>query len=106
MSICIGPLDMGSNAGAAAAPPPADVGTPTELEWAALPSGGVGTCGSGSRMSAPSPRPNAFLGICNYLLSKLRIPLRTFAVYIIENDRLTKARRFRQPHISRNQALK
>src|SRR5262249_56451866 len=62
--------------------------------------------GSGSRMSAPSPRPKAFLGICNYLLGKLRIALCPFAMQIVEDYRLPKTWRFRQPHVARNHALK
>src|SRR5579862_6873712 len=56
-------------------------------------------------MSAPSPRPKAFLGIDNYLLGELRVALRPFTMYVIENNRLTKAWRFGQPHVARNDAL-
>ena len=48
----------------------------------------------------------AFLAIGNYLLCKLRITFRTFAVYVIENDRFTETRCFREPYVSGNQALK
>lgn len=72
---------------------------------AALPLGVAFGCGSGSRMSAPSPRPSAFRGIGHYLLCKLRVTLRALAVYVIENNRLTKARRFRQAHVARDHAL-
>ncbi len=51
-------------------------------------------------MSAPSPLPNAFLVIGYYLLRKLCVPLGPFAVYVIENDRFTETRCFRQPHIA------
>src|SRR6516162_7823282 len=106
MSLCSGPEEaIGAGPGGVGAlvTPVAGAGMPTgrfpSPSW-------TGTCGSGSRMSAPSPRPNAFLGISNYLLSQLRITLCTLAVYIIENNRLTKARRLRQTHVPRNQALK
>src|SRR5580704_8949740 len=62
-------------------------------------------CGSGSRMSAPNPRPSAFLGIGNYLLGELGVALSPFAMNIVENDWFSKTRRFRQPHIPRNHAL-
>jgi hypothetical protein len=68
--------------------------------------GVAGVCGSGSRMSAPSPRPKAFLGIGYYLLCKLRVSLCALTVYIIENNRFTEAWCFRKPDISGNQALK
>src|SRR5271154_2377523 len=70
---------------------------------------GVGsavTCGSGSRMSAPSPRPSAFLSISDYLLGQLGIPLSAPAMNVIENNRLTKTRSFREPYIPRDDALK
>ena len=66
----------------------------------------AGADGSGSRMSAPSPRPKAFLGIGNYLLGELRVAFRPFTVYVIENNRLTKTWRFGKPHIARYYALK
>src|ERR1700720_174729 len=93
ISTCCGPADMGSLAGAVTAP------------TAVGPVGGV-TCGSGSRMSAPSPRPSAFLGIGDYLLSQLSVALGSFAVYVIENNRLTETRRLRQANVTRNGALK
>ena len=57
-------------------------------------------------MSAPSPRPNAFLGIVDDLLGELGVPLGALAVDIIENNRLTKTWRFGKAHIARNDALK
>src|SRR5271170_3218797 len=57
-------------------------------------------------MSAPSPRPSAFLSISDYLLGQLRIPLSAPAMDIIENNRLTKTWRFRKTHIPRNHTLK
>src|ERR1043166_7925274 len=57
-------------------------------------------------MSAPSPRPKAFLGIGDDLLGELRVALRPFTVYVIENNWLTKTRRLGEPHIAGNHALK
>src|SRR5277367_3799892 len=100
MSTWCGPGCSGSLAGAAAAPPvvltAGDCGV------------GVSTaaCGSGSRMSAPSPRPSAFLSISDYLLGQLRVSLSAPTIDIIENNRLTKAWCFRKTHIARNHALK
>src|SRR5215470_6540665 len=96
MSICCGPPERDSRAGAAAAP------CVVVLTGCC---GVVVSCFSGSRMSAPSPRPNAFLGIADDLLGELGITLRPLAVYIIENNRFTKAWRFRQPHVARNHGL-
>src|SRR5271169_3079724 len=102
MSICKGPDGSGLIAGAAAAADPP--GACTLPAGSGIPSTGLAGAGaSGSRMSAPSPRPSAFLGIGNYLLSKLRIPLRPFAMNIVENNRLTETRRLCQAHISRDQ---
>src|SRR5271165_3784684 len=99
MSIWCGPGSVTSRAGAAAAP----------LEAAEC-GGAVGTFGagswvSGSRMSAPSPRPSAFLGIDNYLLGELRVAFRALAMNIVENDGFSKTWCFCEPHISRNYAL-
>src|SRR5260370_15540229 len=85
---------MGSRAGAAAAAAMAGCGAT------------AGTCGSGSRMSAPSPRPSAFLGIGDYLLSQLCVAFGSFTVYIIENDRFTETWSFREANVARNDALK
>src|SRR5262245_802665 len=95
MSICSGPEVCGSRAGAAAAAAP--------VRGAGV---SPGATGSGSRTSAPRPRPKAFLGIGDDLLGELRIALRPLAVYIIENNRFTEARRFCQAYIARNDALK
>src|SRR5882762_3688234 len=65
-----------------------------------------GAFGSGSRMSAPSPRPSAFLGIGNNLLGEQRIAFRPFAMNVINDNRLPETRRFRQADIARNHALK
>src|SRR6267143_3945123 len=65
-----------------------------------------GAFGSGSRMSAPSPRPSVFLGIGNNLLGELRVAFRPFAMNVIKNNRFPEAGRFRQANIARNHALK
>src|SRR5882757_2597144 len=93
ISICCGPADIISRLGGAMAPTAATVC-------------GCGICGSGSRMSAPSPRPSAFLVIGNYLLSELCIALGPFAVYVIENNRLAETWGFGEPYITRNNTLK
>src|SRR6516164_6411116 len=87
-----------AGAGAAAEPPDVTTGAVGGL------TGPLGT--SGSRMSAPSPRPNAFLGIGYDLLGKLGVTLSALAVNIIENNRLTKTWSLRQAHVSRNNTLK
>src|SRR5689334_202273 len=56
-------------------------------------------------MSAPSPRPSAFLAIGDYLLCKLNVSLSTFTMYVVEQDRLAVTWRFCKPHVSRNHAL-
>src|SRR5215471_5419757 len=92
---------MLSRAGIATAPPPTET---EDFCWASgCRSAGPG---SGSRMSAPSPRPKAFLGIGNYLLGELRVAFRPFTMYIIENNRFTKTWRLRQAHIARDYGLK
>src|SRR5258708_2800817 len=98
MSSSCGPWWAGSRAGAAAAPPVVATADGCGLSTA-------GTEGSGSRMSAPSPRPKAFLGIGNDLLGELRVALGPFAVYVVENNRFTKTWRFRQAHVAWYHAL-
>src|SRR5258708_24085768 len=56
-------------------------------------------------MSAPSPRPSAFLGIGNHLLGELSVAFCALAMNIVENDRLPETWSFRQPHIARNHTL-
>src|ERR1044072_33671 len=56
-------------------------------------------------MSAPSPRPKAFLGIGNYLLGKLCVAFSALTMYVIENNRLTETWRFGQADIARNHTL-
>src|ERR1700682_4390568 len=101
ISTCCGPADIGSRAGGVTGARAGGVTAPT----AGGPVGGR-TCGSGSRMSAPSPRPSAFLGIGDYLLSQLCVAFGSLTVHIIENNRLTKTRCFRKADITRNDALK
>src|SRR5271169_2089994 len=104
MSSCNGPAICMAGAAALAAPPVAcetEVGVPS-----VVPGCCPGICGSGSRMSAPSPRPSAFLDIVDYLLGKLRIPLSSLAMDVVENNRFTKTWCLREPYIPRNHALK
>src|SRR5437879_3939070 len=56
-------------------------------------------------MSAPSPRPSAFLAIGDHLLGKMRVALCPFAVYIVKNNRLAETGRFRQANIAWDYAL-
>src|SRR5580704_16580381 len=97
MSICSGPGCTVSLAGAAAAALPVLVA----CGWTAG-AGGAGTCGSGSRISAPSPLPSAFRVIGNNLLGDLRIALRPFAMNIVENDGFSETGRLGKPHVARN----
>src|SRR6266852_8770240 len=99
MSICSGPVGAPSRADTSAAPPGV-VGKDEPGPEAA------GTCGSGSRMSAPSPRPSAFLVIYNYLLGELCVTLCPFAVNIIENNGFTETGCLRQTHVAGDYALK
>src|SRR5258708_2974694 len=57
-------------------------------------------------MSAPSPRPSAFLGIGNDLLGELVVTLSALAMNIVKNDRFPETWGFCQAHIPRNHALK
>ena len=58
--------------------------------------------GSGSRISALNPLPNAFLGISDNLLGKLDVALCTFTMYVVEHYRHAMAWRFSQANVSRN----
>src|SRR5437588_12951459 len=60
---------------------------------------------SSSRISAPSPRPSAFLAIRYHLFRKMRVALRPSAVRVIKNDGLAETRRLRQTAVARNVAL-
>src|SRR5260370_26839562 len=57
-------------------------------------------------MSAPSPRPNAFLGIGNDLLGELGVTFCALAVNVVKNDWLTETWCFRKTYIARNPTLK
>src|SRR5579872_930750 len=99
MSIWSGaPVGAPSRAGAAAAP----------LEFTAkfwTGGGSTGTCGSGSRMSAPSPLPKAFLVIEDDLLSKICVSLGPAAMDVVKNDGFAETRRLREANIARNDGL-
>src|SRR5580704_11476400 len=97
MSICSGPGCTVSLAGAAAAALPVLVA----CGWTAG-AGGAGTCGSGSRISAPSPLPSAFRVIGNDLLGELRVALSPFAMNIVKNDRFPETWRFGEPNVAWN----
>src|SRR6266404_3743841 len=90
VSISCGPADIGSRTGTVAVPAPDDPET----------GAAAGAWASGSRMSAPSPRPSPFLGIGDYHLSQLRISLGAFAVYVIKNDEFTEAGCLRQANVA------
>src|SRR5947208_8786359 len=100
MSISCGPPCTGCRAGIAAA---------------ALPGAVVCGCGgagagsdflpSSSRMSAPSPRPSAFLAIGDHLLGKMRVALCPFTVHVIKNNRFAETGRLCQTNVARNHAL-
>src|SRR5438552_8936238 len=57
-------------------------------------------------MSAPSPRPNAFLGIGNDLLGELRVAFSSLALDVVINNRFPGTWCFCQAYIPRNHALK
>src|SRR5579862_8005693 len=99
MSIWSGaPVGAPSRAGAAAAPLEL-----TAKFWTG--GGSTGTCGSGSRMSAPSPLPKAFLVIEDDLLSKICVSLGPAAVNVVKNDGFAETGRLRQADIARNYRL-
>src|SRR5260370_36378615 len=99
MAICCGSVCATSRASALAA-------RPAFVACGCIGAGSGEVLGSGSRMSAPSPRPSAFLGIGNDLLGELRVAFCALAVNVVKDDRFTKTWRFRKSHISRNHALK
>src|ERR1700730_13395377 len=99
MSICWGPGCAASRAGAVAVPLAV-----VACGCRGADSGAV--LGSGSRMSAPSPRPSAFLGIGNDLLGELRIAFCALAVNIVKNDWFTETWCFGQAHVAWNHTLK
>src|SRR6185437_1529375 len=63
-----------------------------------------GACGiaSGSRISALSPLPNAFLVIGDDLLCELNIAFGTFTTYVVEYDRFSMTWGFRKADIPRD----
>src|SRR5215467_10233100 len=91
---------MGWRAGIAAAALPAAVGCGCGGSGA-----GSGFFPSSSRISAPSPRPRAFLAIGDHLLSQVRVALGPFALLVVNDNRLAETRRFRQANVARNDAL-
>src|ERR1700743_1333061 len=93
------PVGAPSRAGATAAP--LEV---TAKFWTG--GGSTGTCGSGSRMSAPSPLPKAFSVIEDDLLSKICVSLGPAAVNVVKNDGLAETGRLRKANIARNYRLK
>src|SRR5215467_13643619 len=100
MSISCGAPCIGWRAGMAAAALPADVGCGCGGAGA-----GSGFLPSSSRMSAPSPRPSAFLAIMDHLFRKMRVALCAFAAGVVKNDGLSETRRFGQANVARNDAL-
>src|SRR5260370_28149116 len=95
---CGGPGWPTSRAGALAAPL-------AFVAWGCIGAGSGELLGSSSRMSAPSPRPSAFLGIGNDLLGELRVAFSALAVNIVKNDWFSDTWCFCKPHISRYHAL-
>src|SRR5271154_1803242 len=61
--------------------------------------------GSGSRIKALKPLPNAFRAIGNYLLGKLDVAGRSCAVYVIEYNRLTVTWGFGKADVARDHGL-
>src|SRR5579884_2565981 len=98
MSTCCGPAADSRAGAAAAAPCPAACPGST--------AGFAGAAPSGSRISAPSPRPSAFLGISDNILDALRVALRALAVKIVENNWFSKTYCLREAHGTLKQALK
>src|SRR3989442_13323239 len=97
MSISSGPAWEAWRAGAAAAP--------LAVVASAWIGAGSAFFPSSSRMSAPSPRPRAFLGIGNHLPGELCVTLGPLAMNIVENDGLSKAGCFGEANVARDQAL-
>src|SRR5215831_297943 len=100
MSISCGAPCIGWRAGMAAAALPAPVGCGCGGAGA-----GSGFLPSSSRMSAPSPRPSAFLDIMDHLFGQMRVALCPFAVRVIKNNRLAETWCFRQANVARNDTL-
>src|SRR5216684_1769809 len=98
MSICCGPGCATSRAGALAAPP-------AFVACGCIGAGSGELLGSSSRMSAPSPRPSAFLGIGNDLLGELRVAFSALTANIVKNDWFSETWCFCKPYISRYHAF-
>src|SRR3972149_9528627 len=66
------------------------------------------TCGggSGSRISALSPLPSAFLGIGDDLLGKLDVGFSTSTMYVVEDDWLSMTGGFCKAHVARDDGFK
>src|SRR5271154_3946231 len=62
--------------------------------------------GSGSRIRALNPLPSAFLAIGNNLLGQANVARRPRTMHVIEYNRLTVTRSFRQANIARDYSLK
>src|SRR6266851_1916205 len=82
MSISSGPAWEAWRAGAAAAP--------LAVVASAWIGAGSAFFPSSSRMSAPSPRPRAFLGIGNHLPAELCVTLGPLAMNVVKNDGLSE----------------
>src|SRR5207244_13517230 len=57
-------------------------------------------------MSAPSPRPSAFLAIRYHLFCKMRVAFGPFAIRVVETDGFAETRGFCQANMARNDAIK
>src|SRR5271169_2687440 len=60
----------------------------------------VTATGSGSRINAPSPRPNAFLAMCDNLLGKLKVGFCASTMNVVEHDRLPVTGGLGKPNVS------
>src|SRR5579859_6169070 len=91
--------ELAARAGATAAPAWPD-GADDEVPAGLF--GGACGAASGSRISALSPLPNAFLVIGDDLLCELNIALSAFTTNVVENYRLSMTRGFREADVSGN----
>ena len=99
MSIWSGaPVGAGAGATAVAAAAELFVDADTGAGWDGA--------GSVSRISAPSPFPNAFLAIGDYLLAQIDVRFRAFAVNIVKVNRLSVAGGLGEPDISWDDGFK
>src|SRR5688572_1933578 len=74
----------------------------TGTSWA--PSAGA-LGGSGSGRSAESPFPSAFLFMSHHFLGQLQVGLGPAGADVVEEDRLSEARRLAQAHAARDGRL-